>query len=216
MPSYKLTYFPLPGRAENVRVMFAVGGIPLEDNRIGGPAWPELKPKTTFGQLPILEVNGKMLAQSSAIDRFAAKINGLYPADPFECALADQAYALLGEVSAVFSPTFNPAMDPATKIATRIAICEGALRPKMAMLTTLIETKSGEFLAGSKLSFADVAVFVALSNMISGFMDGIPVTLLNDYPVIKAYRNKIAAIPAIKAYYENETEGFRLAFKVME
>jgi glutathione S-transferase len=36
----------------------------------------------------------------------------------------------------------------------------------------LQETKSGEFLAGSKLSFADVAVFVALSNMISGFMDG--------------------------------------------
>ena len=42
---------------------------------------------------------------------------------------------------------------------------------------------------------------------------GVPPTLLDEYPVLKAYRNKIASVPAIKEYYDKHGEGYRAAFK---
>ena len=45
MPNtYKLTYFNLTARAETIRLIFAVGGIKFEDNRIEFSAWGAMKP----------------------------------------------------------------------------------------------------------------------------------------------------------------------------
>lgn len=45
--------------------------------------------------------------------------------------------------------------------------------------------------------------------------DGIPTTLLNEFPEIKAYHNRVAALPAVAKMYENVTEGPRLSYKVL-
>lgn len=45
LPSLKLTYFPYRGRAETTRLLFALGSIPYEDERVtvvhcpGGALW---------------------------------------------------------------------------------------------------------------------------------------------------------------------------------
>lgn len=44
MPSYKLKYFNARGRAEVIRMVFAVAGVPYEDNRMEGKAWSKDKP----------------------------------------------------------------------------------------------------------------------------------------------------------------------------
>lgn len=44
MPKYKLSYFPIRGRAEAIRIVFAVAGVEFEDNRVGPKEWfTELK-----------------------------------------------------------------------------------------------------------------------------------------------------------------------------
>merc|ERR1711936_740834 len=77
-PKVKLTYFNLRGRAEPSRLLLAYGGIKYEDCRLT-PAfedpkeWSELKPKTPYGSLPLLEWDGTCIAQSMAVARFIAR-----------------------------------------------------------------------------------------------------------------------------------------------
>ena len=42
-PKCKLIYFPVTGRAEMTRLMFAAAGVKYEDERIKWEDWPKLK-----------------------------------------------------------------------------------------------------------------------------------------------------------------------------
>ena len=43
-PKYVLIYFPLRGRAELARLVFAAAGVEYEDRRVAGEEWQKLKP----------------------------------------------------------------------------------------------------------------------------------------------------------------------------
>jgi prostaglandin-H2 D-isomerase / glutathione transferase len=63
-----------------------VGSIDFIDERITSSEWTvrkEAKKGNSLKQLPLLEVNGQEIGQSKAIVRYAGKIAGLYPNDPF-------------------------------------------------------------------------------------------------------------------------------------
>jgi glutathione S-transferase len=66
----KLSYFPIEGRGEAIRLALHIGEIPFEDHRIPFPEWPGVKGTTPWGSIPILEVDGKTIAQSNTILRF--------------------------------------------------------------------------------------------------------------------------------------------------
>ncbi|ESO13224.1 hypothetical protein HELRODRAFT_62415 [Helobdella robusta] len=80
MPNYKLVYFDGRGRAETIRLAFAVTGIAYEDHRIKKEEWPEMKPKTFAGYLPYMEVDGTVLFESLAMAKYVAREGGLQPA----------------------------------------------------------------------------------------------------------------------------------------
>uniref|UniRef100_A0A0M3HPS6 GST C-terminal domain-containing protein n=1 Tax=Ascaris lumbricoides TaxID=6252 RepID=A0A0M3HPS6_ASCLU len=98
IPQYKLIYFNGRGRAETIRLLFAQAQVKYEDVRIEKDQWPTLKESKLkfyqslsivifcsmfscllcmpFGQLPVLEMDGKRLAQSHAIEKFLARMFG--------------------------------------------------------------------------------------------------------------------------------------------
>ena len=65
-PQLKMIYFDMKGRAEPTRLALAIGGIDFEDERISREAFMAAKTngEYPFGQLPVLVVNGRMVAQS--------------------------------------------------------------------------------------------------------------------------------------------------------
>ena len=95
-----LYYFKIPfWRAEVTRLALFIGDIPFNDYRVEGKEIDDLKATgllpnkqiAPFKQLPILDVDGKIIAQTGAIARFCGKLSGLYPKDnDFEAAQIDQ------------------------------------------------------------------------------------------------------------------------------
>ena len=55
-----------------------IAGVEFIDDRIEFPSWPARKPTTPYGALPVLEWEGKQLAQSNAIMRFIGRKYDLY------------------------------------------------------------------------------------------------------------------------------------------
>jgi len=105
-PQYILTYFTGRGRAELSRLLLAEADIPFEDYRIvhDDEHWIPKKDNYPFGQLPSFEKLGTNLkiSESSAIERYIAKIGGLYGESEEEAARIDMFY----EVFKNFVPPF--------------------------------------------------------------------------------------------------------------
>ena len=80
MAKLKLTYFDFHGgRGEPARLALSIGGIAFEDDRVQTSDWERRKGDTPFGALPVLEVDGQIVAQSNAINRYVGKLADLYP-----------------------------------------------------------------------------------------------------------------------------------------
>ena len=91
-----LTYFNFDGsRGLECRLALAVAGVPFEDRRVTGAPWQALKPTLPFGSLPVLEEDGRVLAQANAIMVYVGRTHGLHPSDPWEAA---QHEAIMGSV----------------------------------------------------------------------------------------------------------------------
>ncbi|XP_049818818.1 glutathione S-transferase isoform X2 [Aethina tumida] len=102
-PRYKLMYFNARGRAEHIRFIFAYAGIDYDDERIPRERWPEVKKRTPFGMLPVLEIDGKPMAQSNAVARYLAKQYGLAGKDEWESLQCDVLVDTLGDLKQVLA-----------------------------------------------------------------------------------------------------------------
>jgi len=84
MQNIKLYYFDLQAKGEIIRLILHYGGVPFEDIRIDfTQGWAEVKndKKWKYGQIPIVEIDGKILAQSQTIARYFCQKLGYYPTD---------------------------------------------------------------------------------------------------------------------------------------
>ena len=131
--------------------------VPFEDVILTGDAWSSLKRETPWGQVPVLEVDGKMLAQSRTIMAYVGRVTGLHPEDPFAAAKVDEFCDTVEECVAVClaasfgkdvrataetSPAF---IQPASKSASRsndLLRCRVALRCRALRMSAPASTSS--------------------------------------------------------------------------
>ncbi|CAD5219449.1 unnamed protein product [Bursaphelenchus xylophilus] len=95
MPNYELLYFEFRGRAEAARLVLNYAKVPFTDTRIPREEWPSLKgdkSRFPYGQLPVLLIDGKPLAQSHAILRYLAPECGVAGRSRLEAAEIDELY----------------------------------------------------------------------------------------------------------------------------
>lgn len=76
-----LEYFNLGARGQYIRNAYKYGGIEFTDQRYEFGEWPEIKPATPLGTLPVLTMEGDDMkyTQSLAMLRYVGGRAGLYP-----------------------------------------------------------------------------------------------------------------------------------------
>mmetsp|Transcript_72187 Transcript_72187/g.157386 ORF Transcript_72187/g.157386 Transcript_72187/m.157386 type:complete len:227 (+) Transcript_72187:131-811(+) len=225
MPSLKLTYFPFEGIAEKVRLAFAVTETPFEDFRVPREEWPNLKETTPFGQIPVLEITEddgktKALAESGAMLRYIArrfdKTGTLYPIDPESLAEVEEMLHLADDLWREVLPLFlmkngkqfkfglpadwKEKDEVMSTLANHLATVEF---PKyMKSFTARLEKTGGYVCFADQMTIADLQWLPICRLFESQGMGTLPAGLMDPFPVVKAWMNKMYENPQIRKWYE--------------
>ena len=170
-----LHYFMGRGRAETTRWMLAANGIAFENRPLRtAEDFAALKAtgKLPFNQLPLLEIDGRNLSQSTATTRYLARKGGFYgdgPDDEVMCDMVAGAAADFAEAALqyAFQPTHEAGRALAAKSFDKFA-------PRFE---AILERGGTGWMAGRRMSFADVLLSEALENyreIDAGFFDAAP------------------------------------------
>jgi len=189
----KLYGFPLSGHSHRVELMLSLLGLPSEfilvDLKQGAHKAAEFVDTINpFGQVPAIDDNGTVLADSNAILVYLASKygNGQWlPSDPLGqarvqrwlSAAAGQLHA--GPATARLAVVFGADVDTVTAINRSHALLQ------------LVEQQLGQsrFLAGEQPSIADIAFYTYVAHAPEGNVS------LADYPQVRAWLASIEALP---------------------
>eukprot|EP00927_Polykrikos_kofoidii_P077609 TRINITY_DN74540_c0_g1_i1.p1 TRINITY_DN74540_c0_g1~~TRINITY_DN74540_c0_g1_i1.p1 ORF type:complete len:250 (-),score=40.47 TRINITY_DN74540_c0_g1_i1:69-818(-) len=206
----KLVYLPFRAMAETTRMLFAYGKVAYRDEAIWGPEFGVRRHRGDFPweKTPVLEIPGyRMVAQSGALARYAAKRAGAYPSDPAVCALSDSAYELAQELCTI-NPLVNCFVGQQFD-AIRRHYFEEVMPTALPQLEMEIErARAGElsetdkcFFGGDSPSHGDFNVFHHLDNAMLLEPD-----LLQGSPKLAEWFETMRAIPELAAYLQNRPE----------
>ncbi|MCF5547909.1 glutathione S-transferase family protein [Pseudomonas salomonii] len=192
-PAIKLYGFPLSGHSHRVELMLSLLGLPSEfiliDLKQGAQKAPDfIANLNRFGQVPVIDDNGTVLADSNAILLYLANQYGhgqWLPSDPvgqarvqrWLSAAAGQLHA--GPAAARLALVFGAEVDTVTAISRSHALLK------------LVEEQLSQsrFLVGERPSIADVAFYTYVAHAPEGNVS------LADYPHVRAWLAGIEALP---------------------
>jgi glutathione S-transferase len=150
--SEKLTYFNLGAKGQFIRLAYVFGGIDFDDERVEFSEWPALKASTPLGQLPVLTVDGKQYAQSTALLRYVGGRVGLYPTPGTKEQLIVE--DVIESITEVWVP-------PPNDKEARRAYVDGKISKALTHIESLITDNSGAdapFVTG-EITVADLYIY---------------------------------------------------------
>jgi glutathione S-transferase len=198
-PKPKLTYFDAPmSRGEECRLALWCAGVEFDDDRIAPAVWPELRPKTPFGGLPVLRLPGRPpLAQVNAILSFIGRGHGLHPTDSFEAARHEAVMNHIEDLRGAVGPTIR--MNDEDKKKAREALVASYL-PAWAGFAEQ-QLGDGPFFAGDALHVVDIKLHMAVRWFAGGKVDHIPAAIFAAYPKLNRVHDAVRDDARVKAWY---------------
>ncbi|XP_050413655.1 probable glutathione S-transferase 6 [Patella vulgata] len=200
LPTYKLVYFDARGKAELSRLCFAAAGVKFEDERVTREEWPALKPAMPFGQLPVLDINGKLFGQSSAIEKYLAREFALYGKTSLEALEIDEIIGL-GRDYADLVIAWYKESDETKKAQLGTKLLQENLPKFLKALESKLTNNVRGYLVGNQMTLADLAIYDMLENNFRKTPE-----LLQNYPKVIGHRNRIASSQKISTYLKNRKE----------
>jgi glutathione S-transferase len=203
----KLYYFDIKGRGEPIRLACRYAGLKLEDVRVKRETFQEMKENGTipFGQLPFCEFLGEDGKKVTAIPQMRSILrligqstdNKIYPADAADAARVDSMLDFEEDLFVAVRVSVFPARygfddykDDEEKLSRRSHIAS-SMSPKLGMLEKILgSTQSGWSADTERPSIADFALNCSLEWLRGGMLDGIPTSILDEYPNIVKYCQK--------------------------
>mgnify|MGYP005692453623 FL=1 len=193
-------------RAEVLRVSLFIKDIPFEDIRVSREEFVHLiktgflpnGKKAPFHQLPVIEAEGKIIGQTGAIARYCGKASNLYADDNLKAAKIDQIIDAATDITNLVSPTIRE-KDLDKKMDDRKLLVNKLLPRWFRYLENLLsEDESAWFV--EKMSIADVAIWRLLGWLTSGIIDGIPTSIIDDFPKLKNVHHQVHTHPKVQEW----------------
>ena len=189
----KLHYFKGRGRAETTRWMLAVNRIDFENIAIETPEdLAALRASGTlpFDQMPLLDLDGLNLSQSSAMVRHLARRGGFYGDDEIDALWCDM---IAGAVADFAETAIQAAFQPSPEVA--MAAMAARFQKFGPRFEARLASNGGDYCVGDRLSFADVVLAEALTSYLEWLPD-----LLTETPRLRNLHRRVLGEDGIAAY----------------
>ena len=202
MPTYKLYYFNSRGTAETIRLIFAQAGVEYEDNRFTPEQWAEFKPRTPYGVIPVLEIDGKMVAGSLPIARYLAKQYGMAGEDDMAALILDGAADAIKDFTKKMTDVFFE-KDEEKKAVLKKDLAEKSIPRYLGSLEKLAAANNSAkgWFHGPNVSYADLY----FSNVI-GYLLGDAPDLLEKFPALKKLNESVTTLPNIAKWIKERPD----------
>ncbi|KAK6973739.1 glutathione S-transferase 7, partial [Biomphalaria glabrata] len=192
--SFKVFYFDIDGRAEVLRLILTYAGKEFEDVRLSMDKWLELKPTTPFGQVPVLEIDGKKKAQSIALAAFLAREFKLYGKDNWDALTIDTVAQLAEDLIQSYF-RFLRESDPVKKEAILTEV-KTEVGPKfLGFFESLLKENGTGFFVGNDITLADIIIY----DIATGFLK-VTFEAIDNFPLVKKLVDTVGDNERIKKY----------------
>jgi glutathione S-transferase len=193
-------------RAEVLRVSLFIKDIPFEDIRVSREEFVHLiktgflpnGKRAPFHQLPVIEVDGKIIGQTGAIARYCGKVSNLYSDDIFLAAKIDQIIDAATDITNLVSPTIRE-KDQIKKMEDRKVLVNKLLPRWFRYLENLLSEDNSTWFV-EKMTIADIAIWRLLGWLTSGIIDGIPTSIVDDFPKLKNIHHQVHTHPKVQEW----------------
>ena len=188
----KLYTFPLSGHAHRVQLALSLLNVPAElievDLRKGQQKQAEFLAKNSFGQVPVIDDNGTVLADSNAILVYLARKYGNADWLPSDAVGEARVQRWLSVAAGLIA--FGPAAARlVTVFGAGFSADEVIGRAHGVLKVMDSELATQPFLIGAKPSIADIANYTYIAHAPEGNVS------LDAYPNVRAWLNRIEALP---------------------
>ncbi|NP_001082252.1 glutathione S-transferase P 1 [Xenopus laevis] len=204
MPGYVLTYFPVRGRAEPIRLLLADQGISWKEDEVQIPDWfsgkDARKKEAVFGQLPQFQDGDYVLYQSNSILRYLGNKHGLTGANDEERGHIDMVNDGVEDLRQKYGRLiffeYETGKDKYLKeLPSQLDFFERILSKN---------ANGSKFVVGQKISFADYN----LLDILQCHLD-LCSKSLSAYPLLTAYVERLVARPKISEYLKSDARNKR-------
>ncbi|CAJ0579695.1 unnamed protein product, partial [Mesorhabditis spiculigera] len=195
---FKLYYFPGRGFAEPTRMMFKLADEAFEDVRIDQTQWPNHKASMPFGKMPVLEVDGEKIPESSAIARFVARKFGFGGQTPVQMAWVDAIVDGFKDYYKEITDYYYTAlgfMNKGDKQELYKTVYIPARDKYFGNLEERLEKNGTGFLVGDSVTWADLVVADHMTTILLHHADA-----FDNFPKVQALKKRVDEIPQIAAW----------------
>ncbi|KAK0064228.1 glutathione S-transferase 3-like isoform X1 [Biomphalaria pfeifferi] len=195
-PKYKLYYFNFRGRGELIRLLLHTAQVEFIDHRVQPSDWPELKPNTPEGHVPFLEIDGVQYGESLPLARYLAKKYNLMGDTELDQLNAD---IILNHVDQLRLDYVRFKTDshltPEQKQILEDKFQKQDVPKFMNKIEKRLVKSTSKYLAGDKLSIADLAV----ADVLDTFIKENP-SVLDSYPSLSEHKAMVMGLPQLSNY----------------
>lgn len=205
-PKLHLTYFNISGLGQPIRNACAIGKIELTETRIDYADWPNLKEGFPTKQLPIMEVDGQIFTQSSAMLRYVGSKAGLYHTGTLESFRIDEAMGMCEDLRMKITPIFFAKED----LELKATLFKSFLAETVPLLFGIFEEKirqNGTYVTGKALTIGDLLIDTYYVNIKTILFPEAPKECIEqiervyaEFPSLLRMSEQIASIPEVAGY----------------